>query len=298
MSEIAEALDYTPREDSYLWVPPSEPAPNVLLLGFPGNGKTFSIASLLKQGLEVFVIFTEQGRESLFEGLKYYKVTDEERERLHWNLVKTASPGFNALKDIAKKLNTSNQKTLSNLDSISGNKYQQALDLINTCANYVDQHGVNYGDVSEWGNNRALVVDSLSGINDLCIDLVVGGKPVKSMSDWQIAMDIEMRLIKQLCNDTRCLFVLTGHLDREKEEVMGKLVITPSLIGTKNGTKIGRHFSDVIWSIRTTAGFRWTVKDPQMEQLKTRNLDDSKKDHPQDFGPLVTSWANRYRPKK
>lgn len=278
----------------YASVPVMEPGPNVLLLGFPGNGKTHSIASLLKAGLEVFVIFTEQGRESMLEGLDTFNCTPEEKSRLHWTMVETAAPGFGALADIAKKINTSNQKALAGMDQIAGNKYQQALTLINTCANFIDQNGVSYGDVSTWGNERALVLDGLSGLNDMMMDLVVGGKPVKSQSDWQIAMDAEMRLIKQLCNDTRCTFVLTGHLDREKDEVTGRLTVTPSLLGTKNGTKIGRLFSDVIYCQRVNSKFVWSIEDSQNEQLKTRNLKVNVKDHVPSFVPLIERWAARY----
>lgn len=288
--KVSSRNEYFP----YSHIPPMEPGPNILLLGFPGNGKTHSVASLLKAGLEVFVIFTEQGRESMLEGLRTYKCTPEERKRLHWNMVETASPGFGALADIARKINTSNQKALSGMDSISGNKYQQALKLINTCASYVDQNGEDFGDVSTWGNDRALVIDGLSGVNDMMMDLVVGGKPVKSISDWQIAMDAEMRFVKQLCNDTMCTLVMTGHLDREKDEVTGKLTVTPSLLGTKNGTKIGRLFSDVLFATKADGTFVWRVEDSQNEQLKTRNLPVSNKSYPQNFVPLIENWASRY----
>lgn len=287
-------LNLRPDWFPYPDVPTNEPGPNVLLLGFPGNGKTHSIASLLKAGLEVFVIFTEQGRESMLEGLATFKCTEEEIQRLHWTMVETASPGFAALSNIAKKINSNNQKALAGMDDISGNKYQQALTLINTCANFIDQNGEEFGDVSTWGNERALVIDGLSGMNDMMMDLVVGGKPVKSMADWQIAMDAEMRLVKQLCNDTRCTLVMTGHLDREKDEVTGKLTVTPSLLGTKNGTKIGRLFSDVIYCYKEGSRFFWAVEDSQNEQLKTRNLKMGAKNYPQDFKPLVEKWASRY----
>ena len=302
MSELkAKGKDLTKEEEDtrneyfpYKHIPIREPGPNILEIGFPGNGKTHAIASLLKAGLEVFVIFTEQGRESLLEGLETFKCTEEERSRLHWTMIETASPGFAALGQIARKINQSNQKALAGMDDIAGNKYQQALKLINTCANYTDQNGEEYGDVSTWGNDRALVVDGLSGVNDMMMDLVVGGKPVKSKADWQIAMDAEMRFIKQLCNDTRCILVMTGHLDREQDEVTGKITVTPSLLGTKNGTKIGRLFSDVLYCTKEAGKFVWYTEDSSNEQLKTRNLDVKKKSHPQSFVPLIERWAGRY----
>lgn len=272
-------------------VPADEPAPKVLLLGIPGSGKTYSISTLLEAGLEVFVIFTEQGRESLLEGM-IDNGLKEQRKNLHWARVAPGSPGFGNLKKIAKDINTKDQKTLQSSKGVSEKNYQQMIEMIGLCENFVDQNGVEYGDVSEWGNNRVLVIDGLSGINVMAMDLVVGAKPVKTVADWGIAMDAQMRFILQCANDLTAGFVLLAHLELNKDEVEGKIYRCPKLLGNKNTYDFGKHFSDVILCEDLGNEYAWSTQAKNM-QLKGRNLGKKAKLVPS-FVPLYKHWAERY----
>lgn len=275
-------------------VPEDEPGPNVLLMGMPGSGKTFSIATLLKAGMEVFVIFTEQGRESLFEGLKLWGVTEEERKDLHWCSVAPSSPGFRSMRKVMHDINTKEQKDLQGEKMIGQSKeFNQMLDMVDACGKFIDQHGEDFGDVTTWSNKRALVVDGLSSINDMCMDLVVGAKPIKTIADWGMAMDAEMRFLKQLVHSTTCTFVLLAHLELNKDEVSGKIHKAPKLLGQKNTYDFGKYFSDVLLcEDKGNNTWTWTANKSNM-QLKTRNLDYSKSLEP-NFVPLLSNWAARY----
>ena len=57
-------------------------APSVLIEGSPGSGKTTSIVTLLKAGIETFVIITEaNGLDSLLDAVER---TDAPIDKLHW----------------------------------------------------------------------------------------------------------------------------------------------------------------------------------------------------------------------
>ncbi len=278
-------------QGSYPGVPEGEEAPKVLLVGQPGGGKTDAIATLLAAGMEVFVIFTEQGKESLLESCIRRGLP---MDKLHWARVAAGSPGFGSLKQIAKTINRSTQKEMQGGDGMENRKYQQMIELIGLCENFVDQNGVSYGNATDWGNDRVLVIDGLSGINTMAMDLVVGAKPVKTIADWGIAMDAEMRFINQCVNSLTAMFVLIAHLEINKDEVDGKIYKFPKVLGNKNTYDFGKHFSDVILAEdQGNNEYTWCT-DAKGMQLKTRNLKKGSKLKP-DFVPLVEKWASRYQ---
>lgn len=270
----------------YLNVPANEEAPKVLLLGIPGSGKTYQIVSLLEAGLEVFVIFTEQGKEALLRACKERGVSTD---KLHYRRINAGSPGFGTMRKVARMINVNDQKDLQSMKGIENKNFQQFIELYGLCENFIDQHGVEFGDVSTWGNDRVLVVDGLSGINQMSLDLVVGAKPFKTMSDWGCAMDVEMRFISQCVNDLICGFVLLAHLELNQDQVTGKVYRYPKLLGNKNSYDFGRHFSDVILARCEGATYSWCTQDKDM-QLKTRNLESGSKLEP-GFDKIWANWA-------
>lgn len=271
----------------------NEEAPKFLLMGMPGGGKTFSIASLLAAGLEVFVIFTEQGKESLLESCMQ---NGYDTSKLHYTRISAGSPGFGSLKRIAKSINKNTQKDLQGAKGLSEKDYTQMIDLIAACENFKDQHNVSYGNASEWGNGRVLVIDGLSGINTMMMDLVVGAKPVKTIADWGIAMDQEMRFINQCVNSMIAGFGLIAHLELNKDEVDGRIYKYPKLLGNKNTYDFGKHFSDVILAEDAGSGkFIWKTDEKNM-QLKCRNLPRGARLEPT-FVPLYDAWSGRLTKK-
>lgn len=294
MAEVIETQEvdgeYIPH---YPGVPADEEAPKVLLIGQPGAGKTHAIASLLESGLEVFVIFTEQGKESLLEACIERGIS---MEKLHWTRVAAGSPGFGALKRVAKTINRQTQAEMQSEKGLNQSNYQQMIELIGHCEDFVDQNGVSYGNATDWGNDRALVIDGLSGMNTMCMDLVVGAKPIKTIADWGIAMDAQMRFINQCANSLTAMFVLVAHLELNKDEVEGKIYRYPKVLGNKNTYDFGKHFSDVILASDEGDKFKWSTKEKNM-QLKTRNLARSNNLKPT-FVPLVDKWASRYQEGK
>lgn len=266
------------------------PGVNVLIEGPTGTGKTTSIKTLADAGLEVFALFTESGLES-FVGAW----TDNGKpipENVHWHILKRPDMNFTTLADSAQKVNTLTLETLSKLVDPDRGKHNQFIELLRTLADFEDQRtGKKFGPVDSWGTGRVLAIDSLTGINPIALSLVVGGKPVKSMSDWGIAQDQVEKLLRQLTDGCRCHFVLTAHVEREVDQVFGGVKLTVSTLGKALAPKIPPLFSDVVLSYREGAKFLWSTDNPQAD-LKARNLPIAG-GLPQDFGAIISKWKSR-----
>lgn len=259
------------------------PGVNVLLVGATGTGKTHSIRTLVEQGLEVFVVFTEPGMEVL---------ADISSDKLHWRYIAPATPAWADMLDSANKINKMTFKSLTDLSDINKSKYTEFLDLLTTLSNFKDDRtGKEYGAVDSWGPERVLVVDSLSGLNIMAMNLVTGSKPVKSMADWGVAIDNLERLITKLCVDTKCHFVLTAHLERETDETTGGTSLMAATLGRKLAPKLPRFFSDVIHVKRDGGKFVWSTASINVD-LKARNLPLSDQLIPS-FQPIIESWRKR-----
>lgn len=258
---------------------------NTLLEGATGTGKTHCLRTLLDAGLEVFIQFTEPlGMEIL---------SDTDPDQLHWNYTAPANPSWESMIESAKKINQLSFADLSKLKSgIDKREYGQFGELLKSLANFkCARTGKDYGAVDDWDNKRAIVLDSLSGVNIMAMDCVVGSKPVKSMGEWGVAMDIEERLINKLCSDTNCFFILTSHMDREVDEVFGGTNLSPAALGRKLAPKIPRFFSDVIHCQREGDKFTWSTATANAD-LKARNLPIAG-GLPASFVPIIKSWKDR-----
>lgn len=259
------------------------PGPKELLIGGTGTGKTHCIRTLVDAGLEVFCLFTEPGMEVL---------ADVPPEKLHWNYIAPAAPAWADMIDSAKKINTMSLKVLSGLEDVNKRKYQQFFEMLEILSDFPCQRtGKRYGPVDNFGANRALVIDSLSGVNVMAMNLVVGSKPVKSIADWGMAMDNLERLITKLTVDVPCPVVVIAHSERETDEVTGGTTVMASTLGRKLAPKIPRFFSDVINVKREGAEFTWSTMTFGMD-LKARNVPYGDK-IPPTFKPIIAAWQKR-----
>ena len=261
----------------------SVPGINVMLCGTTGTGKTHSIRTLVDAGLEVFVLFTEPGMEVL---------ADIPSDKLHWRYIAPSSPEFTDMISSAEKINSLSFKALTELPDINKRKYTEFVDVLTCLSNFkCDRTGETFGSVDSWGPERVLVLDSLTGLSLMAMNLVTGSKPVKSMADWGVAIDNLERLITKLCVDTKCHFVLTAHLERETDEVTGGTQLMASTLGRKLAPKLPRFFSDVIHVKRNADKFVWSTATSNVD-LKARNLP-IREDIPPSFVALIENWKKK-----
>jgi len=266
------------------------PGVNVLVEGSTGTGKTYSLGTLADTGVELFVIFTESGVETL---AGYW--TDRGLpipSNVHWHVLPRPSGSFDTLAKSAETILTMTQESLHKMQDPNRGKHNQFVGLLKALADFPDDRtGTRYGPVDSWGPERCLAIDSLTGINPIALSLVVGGKPVKSQADWGIAQDKIEKLIRQLTDGCRCHFVLTAHVEREVDQVFGGVKVTVSTLGRALAPKIPPMFSDVVLSYREGTKFFWSTANPQAD-LKARNLPIAD-GIAQDFKPIIEKWVSR-----
>lgn len=266
-------------------------APKSLLMGAPGAGKTTSLVSYIKAGIELFVVSTEPGgEEALLDAMRRFNLP---LEKLHWKYIPAAAPSWDTLGAMAKTITSMGYKDLTEIkQGANKSDYQQFLALIKCLSNFQDQRtGLSYGAVDSWGDDKALCIDSLSGISTMAMDMVMGNKPAAHQGEWGVAMNALEKLIGKLTSDVYCHLCLTAHLEREQDEVAGIQKVMLSTLGKKLAPKIPKMFSDVILAHRDGAKFLWSTNTSNHE-LKARNLPLSDKLEP-DFGQLVRGWETR-----
>lgn len=275
------------------------PGINVLLMGPAGTGKTHSIGTAVDAGvdffgpgkhLHVFLLALEPGLESL----KGYW-TDRDLpipSNLHWHVIKAPDIGFADMIDAAKMINTLSLDSLAKMQDAKRSKHNQFISILEALANFPDDRtGEKFGPVNTWGADRMLAIDGMAGLNRASLAMVVGGKPVKSQSDWGIAQDQVEKILRKLCEDCKCHFILLGHVERETDQILGGVKIMISTLGKALAPKIPAMFSDVILTVRQGTKWTWDTSNSQAD-LKTRNLPIAADNAP-DFRPMLQKWLRR-----
>lgn len=257
---------------------------NILLLGPTGTGKTYSIRSLAEHK-KTLIIATEPGIEN---NVGAPSKGGDLHGKCHWHYIPPARASWDRMIDNATKINTFSNDVLQKMQGINKSDYQQFMDFLSSCASFrCDQCGEEFGAIDDLDDSFAVVVDSLSGLSIMAMNLVVGAKPIKTQPDWGVAMDTLEQLIIKLCTDLRCTFVLTAHIEREHDEVTGGTQLTVSTLGRKLAPKIPRFFDEVILAVREGKEFSWSTAALNVD-LKSRLLPISD-NIPPDFGRIFKS---------
>lgn len=266
------------------------PGFNIILLGPSGTGKTHSIATLCETGLEVFCLFLEPGLETLIGA--FVDRGQPLPSNLHWHYLAPKTQGFDQLRSTAEFIGKFDQKAIANMADNTRGTNNQVVSMLEVLNNFTDQKdGKSYGPVDSWDATRVIVIDSLSALNDIMFSMVVGTRPMRSVSDYGIAQTNLMNLIKRLTNGCLCHFVLVAHVERLTDEIMGGVKLMPVTIGQATKSTLPIPFSDVILTVRTGTEFSWDTANSQAD-LKTRNLPIANK-LPPSFVPVVQTWKKR-----
>ena len=257
------------------------PGPKIILIGDSGTGKTYSIRTLLDAGITPFIIFTEPGMETLGDVL----------DKCHWKYISPHQMGWEGLKSVAKNVSILDYEGIAKMRDANKPKYTELMDLIEQCNNFVDQNGESFGDVMSWGTNRALVIDSLSGLSDMASQLTVGGKPVKGLQDWQVAQNMLKFLVNKLTTGCKCTFILMSHIARERDEITGGTTLMVKTLGKALAPDLPIYFSDIIQTIRKGDKFSWSTAGSNIA-VKARNVKISL-ELPASFKPLFETWKKQ-----
>lgn len=270
--------------------PDNYPGVNCLLMGPSGTGKTYAIKTLADMGLETFALFVEPGLETLVGA--YVDNGLPIPPNLHWHYIQPSQQGFDQLRNTSDQIGKFDLAGLAKMKDINRSKANKMLDLYTCLNNFKDQKdGKEYGPVDAWGTDRVLVIDSLSALNRIAMEMVVGTKPMRDMADWGIAQNALMALLHKLTSGCNCHFVLIAHVDREVDQILGGIKLMVSSLGKAITSQIPQPFSDVILSSREGDKFYWDTANSQAD-VKTRNLPIASK-LPATFEPIFQKWQAR-----
>jgi hypothetical protein len=268
------------------------PGFNVLLMGPAGTGKTKSIGTLVDADpkLQVHCLFLESGSESLMGHWRDHG--KDIPPNLTWQTIAAPKASFAELLEGAKKVNTFSLDALAKMQDPDRAKHNRFVELLAALSKPKDERtGKELPSVDQWGPGRALVIDGMTGISQAAMSLVIGGKPVKSQSDWGIAQDQVEKILRMLTDGCRCHFILLSHVEREVDQVLGGTKLFVSTLGKALTPKIAPMFSDVILTVREGTKWTWDTSNP-MADVKGRNLPFAAGQAP-DFKAILERWKQR-----
>lgn len=270
---------------------PNSNGTKTLLIGPPGTGKTTSLVTFIEAGLDLFAIGTDPGFEEVI--LDAIRERGLDLDKFHYQYIAPASVDFDTMIAQAKQISSFGYDALSSLKSGPGKgKYNQFVELLSCLSNFIDKRtGKEYGPVDAFPPNCAVAIDSLSGINVMAIDLVLGGKVTAHQGEWGVAMAAEEKLILKLTGDLKCFFVLTAHIEKEPDIVSGVPITMVGALGKKLAPKLPRTFSDVILAQKEGDKFTWSTAAVNVD-LKSRSLP-IKDNLPPSFEQIVEIWKAR-----
>lgn len=262
------------------------PGPKVLLMGGSGTGKTYALRTLLDAGLKVAAVFIDPGMEAVSD-LRC-------QDGFHWRYIPPFAPDWTTMIRNAELIQKLSNDALQGYSDPDRSKYREWFDFISTMSGFeCERCKLKLGPLDKLGNDWAVVNDGLSGITLMSRNLGVGGKPALSQPDFGKCMDNIEKYMHMFTSSFRALGVMIAHLETEKDEISGGMVLMASTMGRKLAPKLPKMFSDVIHAKREGDKFNWSTTTFNMD-LKTRNLP-IKADLPPTFVPLVEAWRAKQK---
>lgn len=274
--------------------------PKVLLEGPSGTGKTFAIGTLVEWAaaqtppIEVFVLFTENGLETL-QGF-WRDHSKEIPANLHWHSTLTRPLGLASLMDAADKVGKLSYESITKMiDPNRGGDNNAFYGILKALSDFPDDRtGKKFGMVDKFGPDKIFVIDSLSELANACMKMVIGMKPTAAPPDYGVAQNNLMNFLRLCTQGLSCTFVMTAHVDRLQDEITGGVKLMTKSIGKAMAGDIPQLFSDVIYTVREGTSFYWDTAAANVD-VKTRNLPIAAKQSP-DFGIIMKKWQARNAP--
>jgi hypothetical protein len=209
---------------------------------------------------------------------------------LHWCQPVGIGRGFKELAITAQEIGSLPQDFLYKMTDPTRKDSNQFAKVISILANFTDQNNEEWGPVDEWGPDRALVMDGLTGLSNFAMHMVVGKKPILSPTDWGVAQKQIENLLRMLCDQCKCHFVMLAHIERETDQITGGVKVMTSTLGKALPPKIPPMFNDVILTVRERDKWTWDTANSNVD-LKTSFLPVASSQQP-DFALIVDKWKS------
>lgn len=269
--------------------------PKVMIEGPSGTGKTYAIGTVVEwaqaHGKEVFVLFTENGLETL---LGFWRDAGKELPKcLHYHSTVTKPLGLASLMDAADKVGKLSYESITKMvDPNRGGANNAFHGILSACANFPDDRtGEKFGSVDSWGTDKIFIIDSLSELANAAMKMVIGNKPTAAPPDYGVAQNNLMNFLRLCTQGIACTFIITAHVDRQQDEITGGIKLMTKAVGKAMANDIPQLFSDVIYTVREGDRFFWDTAAANVD-VKTRNLPIAAKQKP-DFAQIMDKWTKR-----
>jgi len=269
--------------------------PKVLLMGPSGTGKTYALGTAVDwaaaNGMEVFVLFTENGLETL----KGYW-TDRNLpipECLHWHQQQTVALGLKSLMAGAEKVGQFTYEALTKMsDPNRSGENNSFWKILSSCNDFLDDRtGKKFGPVDAFGVNKIFIIDSLSELSNAAMKMQVGNKPMAAPQDYGVAQQYIISFLRLVTQGMACPFIITAHVDRILDPVSQQTKIMVKSAGKALADEIPQLFSDVIYTVREGDKFYWDTAAFGVD-AKTRSLGYKSKIDPR-FPLILDVWKKR-----
>lgn len=257
------------------------PGIKLLDMGQPGAGKTYGLRTIPEE-YEVFILFTEQSQAIIAD-----------RPNMHWHyLSPVPDRGWEGLRKVGESINRLKNEDLQKSVVSPRSNYIQWLEMIDILNNFTDDRTEKeYGDVADWGTDRVLVIDGLSGVTKMSRSLQAGIKPLLTQPDFGVIMQNISFLLDLLTANLKCHLVLIAHVEIERDEINGGTFKTVSTIGRKLAPTIPALFDDCVLSQQTGGTFVWTtIEDRSTTKARLLPL---KEEMPHDYSIIFDSWKDK-----
>ena len=265
------------------------PGFKVFLVGESGNGKTHVTRTLLGTGIQPFLLALEPGMRSLAPcdtpSCLVCKDTRDE-PAIPWAYIPPCSD-LDTLVTQARDINTKDLKALCNMPTGDRRKYNQYGQMLELLRDFKDSTGKSWGNVGTWNTDRCLVLDGLSSLNTMAVDMFVGRRPALDKPDYGIGQKAILSLVTLLTCQFHCHFVLIAHPERGQDEV-GLSKITANALGRALAPELPRLFDDMPFADSQGTKFTWDTAAPGRVS-KCRNLPLQSGMLPS-YRPIVASW--------
>lgn len=269
--------------------------PKILLEGPAGTGKTYAIGTLVdwaaEHGKEVFVLFTENGLETL---LGYWVDRGKEiPECLHWHSTVTRPLNLKSLMTAADNAGKLSYESLTKIsDPSRGGENNAFLKILQACNDFPDDRtGKKFGALDSWDTSRIIVIDSLSELSNAAFRMIVGNKPTASLPDYGVSQNNLLNFLRLITQGIEPTLLLTAHVTRETDEITGGVKLMTKAIGKAMAGEIPQLFSDVIYTVREGGNFYWDTAAANVD-TKSRNLPIAAK-QPPDVSRIMNKWQSR-----
>lgn len=178
---------------------------HALCIGFPGMGKTGSLASLAEAGYNLRIVDLDGNLHPLAEYTK-----KEALKNIHYQRIFDEHVPKNFTIGVGPKA-----KTISKIVPLGEpTAYTRVLQLLD---NWVEEDGTSFGPVKSWGPRDVLVLDSLTALGQMCMDRVLAMNNRLSMGpriqDWGEAasqQEAMLRIFREKCQG--CNVLVMAHL--------------------------------------------------------------------------------------